>query len=341
MDAPAQPIPDLLRLENCPACTYALTGLPAVGVCPECGESYDTETVELAGKARGMTHVNSLNASSKQFRQNMLVYGLIGITFYVLAILFLTVVTRSSVFLILMLILSCPLLTPAIRLLRRCFGERVQSRVRMNRSGIVQDDDPQEPPAAAIIRVYMPLWGVLGMLALVLWLCYRGQWVLIATPIFASMSLFAQINRRLQMKRKLKRVPDGHHLTPVNRRWSVIPYSWQDVQTIHIGSVGDDVCRIVTSSQIGGKYGAKGDITDIDVTCTPAAAEELRARVAAWRQLCREAEDEGKCRSTATDQPVHSNPHDGQRVRCPSANGISSGHTNSATIDHRRDSQVL
>jgi hypothetical protein len=42
-----------LRLEVCPRCDYSLTGLAAVGVCPECGREYDQNTVVLYGNAAG------------------------------------------------------------------------------------------------------------------------------------------------------------------------------------------------------------------------------------------------------------------------------------------------
>ncbi len=44
---------DPLRPTVCPRCEYALTGLPAVGVCPECGHPYDGDTVYLYGHAAG------------------------------------------------------------------------------------------------------------------------------------------------------------------------------------------------------------------------------------------------------------------------------------------------
>src|SRR5688572_3267499 len=50
---PAVQAGDLLRLENCPQCGYALAGLPAAGICPECGTAYDQSTVVLHGWGRG------------------------------------------------------------------------------------------------------------------------------------------------------------------------------------------------------------------------------------------------------------------------------------------------
>ena len=40
---------DALRLRNCPACDYDLTGLAAKGICPECGRAYDDQAIYLRG----------------------------------------------------------------------------------------------------------------------------------------------------------------------------------------------------------------------------------------------------------------------------------------------------
>ncbi len=53
---------DPLRLSHCIACGYTLQGLSDVGICPECGQAYDRETVVLHGWARG-THATVANAS--------------------------------------------------------------------------------------------------------------------------------------------------------------------------------------------------------------------------------------------------------------------------------------
>src|SRR5687768_8553124 len=42
-----------LRQEVCPGCGYSLLGLPADGVCPECGQHYGRDTVVLFGRATG------------------------------------------------------------------------------------------------------------------------------------------------------------------------------------------------------------------------------------------------------------------------------------------------
>jgi hypothetical protein len=41
---------DLLRLTQCPRCDYSLQGLPAEGICPECGTRYDQSAIVLRGR---------------------------------------------------------------------------------------------------------------------------------------------------------------------------------------------------------------------------------------------------------------------------------------------------
>ena len=55
---------DVLRLEHCPTCGYQLEGLPAEGVCPECGRSYDDKTLVLYGWSRG-THERAMTGTRR------------------------------------------------------------------------------------------------------------------------------------------------------------------------------------------------------------------------------------------------------------------------------------
>jgi hypothetical protein len=68
--APSNPAAEepLLRPRNCPRCDYSLLGLPAVGVCPECGRAYDTTSVFLYGNALGQ-RANAWNRKPMRRRE--------------------------------------------------------------------------------------------------------------------------------------------------------------------------------------------------------------------------------------------------------------------------------
>jgi hypothetical protein len=53
---------DLLRLDVCPACGYALEGLPEVGRCPECGFDYRPGVIVLHGFGTGISTARSRSA---------------------------------------------------------------------------------------------------------------------------------------------------------------------------------------------------------------------------------------------------------------------------------------
>ncbi len=47
-------MPDPLRVQRCPDCGYMLCGLPAEGICPECGAAYEPEMIVLYGWEHGL-----------------------------------------------------------------------------------------------------------------------------------------------------------------------------------------------------------------------------------------------------------------------------------------------
>lgn len=50
--------------EVCPICAYSLEGLPGEGICPECGNKYDSNELILHGWARG-SHATPTNTRGK------------------------------------------------------------------------------------------------------------------------------------------------------------------------------------------------------------------------------------------------------------------------------------
>lgn len=74
----ANPPPPAFRRTVCPACGYALVGLPAAGRCPECGTAYRSDEVILYGWACGS------RASVENSRGLTLVWKLVGPTAWLL-----------------------------------------------------------------------------------------------------------------------------------------------------------------------------------------------------------------------------------------------------------------
>lgn len=287
MSVAPQPVPpaDWLRLERCLACAYDLTGLPAEGVCPECGQPYDAGTVELTGTARG-SHVTFVNASPSYVLLRLLPWMVVagGLVLFLIW-------TIGPAFLPLAMIFALSWPGLAIGVVRRCIGGRAVVRLRMNFAGIVQDDDADEPPAATTVRAVIPYVTAAVSIGLFLWMILSGFWL---APIILLVALaipgVTQWWRARRLRRQIIGTPDGTLLTSGVKRRLLMPAHWSNAATVHIGMEADDEsCRIVTTSRAGGKAGQSGDVSDIEVRCTPEQAAELRARVAAWRQYWRQA----------------------------------------------------
>lgn len=282
---PPVPPADWLRLERCLACAYDLTGLPAEGVCPECGQPYDAGTVELTGTARG-SHVTFVNASPSYVLLRLLPWMVVagGLVLFLIW-------TIGQAFLPLAMIFALSWPGLAVGVVRRCISGRAVVRLRMNFAGIVQDDDADEPPAATTIRAVMPYLTAAACTGLLVWLIMSGAWmipIIFLVPVaIPGIKQWWLAQRR---RRQIIGTPDGTLLTPPSKRRVLLPAHWSNVATVNIGMEADDVtCRIVTTSRAGGKSGQSGDVSDIEVRCTPEQAAELRARVAAWRQYWRQA----------------------------------------------------
>lgn len=68
-------------LQTCPYCDYALTGLPTVHVCPECGGSFDRRWTLFGGKSRW----SSLGMFSRCLSAVVLLGGAVFIPVFMLA----------------------------------------------------------------------------------------------------------------------------------------------------------------------------------------------------------------------------------------------------------------
>ena len=70
---------DVLRLERCAGCGYQLAGLPADGLCPECGHAYAADDVVLRGWACGSRA--SIATGNRRVVFVWIVFGLLNMTY--------------------------------------------------------------------------------------------------------------------------------------------------------------------------------------------------------------------------------------------------------------------
>jgi len=116
--------------EVCPICGYSLEGLPGEGICPECGNRYDSSELILHGWAHGQ-HATAANSRGGGFFFSMLPG---------FAIVYLWFVTGFSV--MRWVFAAIWIFTVGFNLMRRRTTDHPGGiQIRMSRRGIVQIND--------------------------------------------------------------------------------------------------------------------------------------------------------------------------------------------------------
>lgn len=249
-----------LRLECCPDCAYSLTGLPAEGICPECGRAYDQRMIVLYGWGRG-DHVNMGNCS----RETLLGYALVaGMIMFVVLLMWNALLAAVVAGLIGLAALRVPprWINPYPGLVQ----------VRLRDIGCEQRDDLSGPSMwKDVIRV-MNWLGWIGLLALVAY-SYL-VWDNSVPLIFFAYATFRTIGRfyRQRQAAKLAGDPDAHGFVP-----------WSRVDHIAIQPISPTQHRITFRGM--SKWFSAPEPVDADVLLTAIQASELRQRIAAWRGL--------------------------------------------------------
>jgi hypothetical protein len=136
--------PTTLPLEACPGCDYALAGLPAEGVCPECGRAYDQETIVLYGRAGG-AHANLANSTKR-----LLVVQIVSIGFILACVWF---VRYGRQWWWILAAFAAVAYFSAVIARRRAGRRGGMAQVRMNVAGCLQDDSPEDGPNTGPLRM--------------------------------------------------------------------------------------------------------------------------------------------------------------------------------------------
>jgi hypothetical protein len=270
----------VFRLEHCPGCGYSLAGSPDKGICPECGEEYDPQTIELTGEARGV-HVTFANAATSQLKW-MVLGRLIGV-----AILIAMAFGAGTGFVLLMIPSWC---VGASLVCQRWTSGRAVVRVRMNAAGIVQDDNAEAPPWSETVRrieMLIPLAFAGWLLA---WGLAKMNWVCLVLAAIVGGSALWQLLNETRARRALLRVPQGDRLTRTSRRDLLKPSGWPDVLRFDIRPISDSRFGLVVTSTAVRRTSPDGDTADIEITCTSDQASEIQSRVTSWRDRWRDVD---------------------------------------------------
>jgi hypothetical protein len=131
---------DPLRLVICPACGYSLQGLPAEGVCPECGGPYDQSAIILHGWEQPH-HANAHNGPPWLAAAGLLLPAIC----VVMAFFDLQLGRPTGGWWV---IASAIFAVPTLQLLWRRWTTPLPGfiQIRLDSSDCIQIDDPPHPP---------------------------------------------------------------------------------------------------------------------------------------------------------------------------------------------------
>jgi hypothetical protein len=277
--------PTTLPLESCPDCDYALAGLPAEGVCPECGRAYDQETVVIFGLGAGV------HASLAHTPRRHAVAQIICAIVCPFAIWF--AANRRAWVLVAAAAVAAYF---AVEITRRYTSRRgALAQVRVNVAGCVQDDAPDDGPNTGPLRmiaeslVFM-LMAAPGLMA--------EQWMRIVWLfMFAFMvvtRLFLPLPTAARFRKVMKGLPGATALLPRSRGvWTPAPIPWSAVKSASLTPLHKPMPEATHQLSVvcEAPWWRPGERDGVNllIRCTPEQASELAGRIASWREFARQA----------------------------------------------------
>jgi hypothetical protein len=261
---PAEPVcgedADPLRLARCTECHYRLDGLPPEGICPECGQAYDQESVVFWGWASGFKSLLGAGhgAPARIFLlcQCCVSLALLG-----------CISNAGPILLLLMLLPLFSVLAGTAQLLSQRATGSIQ--VHLNDRGFVQRDSLNSQGwLASARRLAGPAW--------LAYIAICGLLVLIQVPL---VELIIELS-------------PGCIFVPVAAAAGVCWYSiarfrspsrpipWKQVRLVHLARISPERCVIELWADTE-RRGAR-PIVDAEIHCTPEQEKALLPRLRAW-----------------------------------------------------------
>jgi hypothetical protein len=271
-----------LRLTHCMRCGYSLESLPAEGICPECGISFDQHTVVLYGHWSGRGD-HATRSRGDVIGQSVILGFLILIAIHE---------ARNGRYGSLIFPVSM-LASLGVMMFWRFSARRAGMngalvQCRFNSFGCLQCDLPEETVGVGDPRRIWTLLGIGGaFICLLVWSTIgknRSPWTGCIILVVAAVVGGFSWRRRVSRRKKTEGNPDAQTLmvSARERGFAVIATPWADIASIRIGQFPRQTTRWYLTSNRAARF-QTGQPINAEVEAEPEQIRELKSRIAAWK----------------------------------------------------------